>query len=222
MFRIILRCGTQSVTPPNITLNPILAKQLLSFGYASLSTAFNAGLTQLLDAYEIIPWRLMYTQQELTELFQKLGAPDPELWAASQIQEGINQLGRFLFLRQAWRQILDESDHTWIQSTIEESKRNPGAPYSGSGPALERLLQNGADPQDLTDVVRGMQSDLLFRICYLLSDPQIIEPELQDIHFGLFQLDEDGRIGEAIDGLHESVLHTDPTGREMRPRGNGV
>jgi len=30
--------------------------------------------------------------------------------------------------------------------------------------------------------------------------------------------DEEGNIVNAVNGLHESVLETDPTGREMRPR----
>ena len=49
-------------------------------------------------------WRSM-NEQELTELFRKLGAPHPEGWAHSQITEGILQLPRYLFLREAWRRI---------------------------------------------------------------------------------------------------------------------
>jgi hypothetical protein len=53
---------------------------------------------------------------ELTALFEKLGARSPESWARSQLSEGINQLQRFLFLRQAWSLILREDDTDWIQS----------------------------------------------------------------------------------------------------------
>jgi hypothetical protein len=35
---------------------------------------------------------------ELTALFEKLGARRPELWARSQLREGINQLQSFYFL----------------------------------------------------------------------------------------------------------------------------
>jgi hypothetical protein len=160
----------------------------------------------------------MYNQKELTELFQKLGAPNPELWAASQTEAGINQLGRFLVIRQMWREVLDENDHSWIQTYIEHSKRNPGAPCSGIGPALQRLLDKGADPQDVTDIVRVMQYYVLFGICYLFEDPNISEPELENFFWGIFQMNEDGEILDPIDGLHESVLSLDPTGREMRPR----
>jgi hypothetical protein len=39
-----------------------------------------------------------------------------------------------------------------------------------------------------------------------------------DILWVLAQVDEDGDLIGPIGGLHESVLETDPTGREMRPR----
>src|SRR5918997_484681 len=117
--------------------------------------------------------------EELTNLFRKLGAKEPEEWASSQLQEGINQLGRFLFLRQAWREVVPEDDHSWIQTQIDDSARNPGAPCSGIGGALKNLLAKGADPQDITDVVRVMQYYILFGLCYLLEDPGELEPEVR-------------------------------------------
>jgi hypothetical protein len=165
---------------------------------------------------------MMYTKKELTRLFSKLGAREPESWAASQISEGINQLGRYLFLRQAWREVVDDNDHSWIQAQITWSASNQGEPCSGIGPALQRLVDRGADPQDITDVVRVKQYEVLFQICYLLGDPSLPEQELEDFCWGLFQVDQNGKIGEPIDGLHESVLETDPTVREMRPRNQGV
>lgn len=155
---------------------------------------------------------------ELTELFRKLGAPEPENWASSQLREGINQLGRFLFLRQAWREVVPEDDQSWIQAEINHSDKEPGAPCSGIGSALKNLLAAGADPQDITDVVRVMQYNLLFRLCYLLGDPGELEPEVQHMSWGLVQLDEQGEVVARIDCLHESLLGMDPTGREMRPR----
>jgi hypothetical protein len=38
------------------------------------------------------------------------------------------------------------------------------------------------------------------------------------VDWGLFLIEESGVPGARIAGLHESVLETDPTGREMRPR----
>jgi hypothetical protein len=164
----------------------------------------------------------MTNLKELTALFKKLGAPEPESWASSQLTEGINQLGRYLFLRQAWKQVIDEDDHSWIQAQIDRSLEHPGRPCSGIGPALQRLLDHGANPQDLTDVVRVMQYELLFGLCYLLGDPGLEEPEVQDISWGLIQFDKNGDAVAEISGLYESLLGMDPTGREMRPRKTSV
>jgi len=80
-------------------------------------------------------------------------------------------------------------------------------------------LEKGASAQDLTDIVRGKQAELLHYFCYLLGDPSFPEKELSELQWGLFEIDVDGNpIPPGISMLHESVLSTDPTGREMRPR----
>jgi hypothetical protein len=86
------------------------------------------------------------------------------------------------------------------------------------GLALERLKGAGASDRDLTDLVRGKQAELLFSLCYLLEDPGIDEPEGQDVLWSLLQITEEGEIVGPMSGLHESVLETGPTGREMPPR----
>lgn len=40
----------------------------------------------------------------------------------------------------------------------------------------------------------------------------------EEVRWGLFQVDDDGPPIAPLAGLHESVLETDPTEREMRPR----
>lgn len=158
-------------------------------------------------------------QKELTELFRQLGARDPEGWAASQTSEGISQLHRFLFLRQAWERVASESDDEWIDQEIASSKQHPGQPFSGIGHALARMQAKGVAREDIVDLVRGMQARLLFDFCYLLADPSIVESSVEDLGWALVETDDDFEpTGEVISGLHESVLDTDPTGREMRPR----
>lgn len=155
---------------------------------------------------------------QLTRLFDLAGAANPASWAHSEIEENIPQLARFLFLRQAWRRVLSETESEWIERGIAESKRNTGAPGASLGPALERCLATGCTREDLLTVARTAQWQLLHAICYLLSDPAIEDPELRHIGWELVEIDPQGRRGRAIGGLHESVLETDPTGREMRPK----
>jgi hypothetical protein len=78
---------------------------------------------------------------ELTALFEKLGAREPGSWARSQLSEGINQLQRFLFLRQAWSLILREDDTDWIHGEIARAQRRPDGPYAGVGHALRRCVE---------------------------------------------------------------------------------
>jgi hypothetical protein len=161
-------------------------------------------------------------QEELTAVFRKLGARDPESWARSQILEGINQLARFLFLRQAWRLVVSEGDPGWIESGIKHAEAKPQDPYAGVGLALKTLRSLGAGDREITDIVRGMQAELLFQLCYLLDEGGDLESEVLGVQWGLLQIAPDGRPLEPIGELHESVLNTDPTGREMRPRASAA
>jgi hypothetical protein len=157
--------------------------------------------------------------EQLTEVFLRAGAPNPERWARSQIEEGIGQLHRFLFLRQAWHGVVSEGDRSWISKAVEAAEAHSSAPFAGVGLALKRLRDTGASESDLVDLVRGMQAQLLFHICYLLDDPSIDDRELSEVGWALVETDaEFAPTKKAIGGLHESVLGTDPTGREMRPR----
>lgn len=155
---------------------------------------------------------------ELMAVFRRLGARDPEGWARSQIAEGINQLARYLFLRQAWGLVVDESDADWIERHIKRAEAKPREPYAGVGLALKALRARGAEGDEILDLVRGVQAELLFDLCYLLDEGGDHEAEALGVEWGLVEIDQEGRPRERIDGLHESVLGTDPTGRELRPR----
>lgn len=151
-------------------------------------------------------------RQELITLFAGLGARNPEQWAKSQLDENIPQLARFLFLRQAWKLVVSPDDRTWMQANTDSS--NPGSAITA---ALQRLREKGASEEDLTTVVRVMQWRLLSAFCYLLDDPGNLEDEVGDVAWRLFEVDKNGKPIAAISGLHESVLETEPSGREMRP-----
>lgn len=160
--------------------------------------------------------------KDLTALFNKLGADDPDSWAKSQINEGIPQLLRFIFLKHAWDFVVSEEDFSWIQNEINNSRRYPGNPYSGIGIALEKCLEKGAKKSHLTEIARGLQAEMIFNIARIIDTPEIpLDSSLDDVEWGLFQVDKEGKpIGRKIHGLYESVLTFDPTGREMRPSKN--
>ena len=51
----------------------------------------------------------------LLDIFKQLGAADPERWADSEESEGVPQVARYQFLRQAWRQVVAMGDTSWIE-----------------------------------------------------------------------------------------------------------
>ena len=159
------------------------------------------------------------SEEELTRLFRELGASSPEQWARSQIAEGIPQLLRFLFLKSAWKNIPNEGDFTWIETEIQEANADPDRPYAGLGLSLSRCINQGVSIEDLNEIARCLRAQMLFSVGYLVDGPEYFLDSIEDISWGLFQTDADGRpVGKQISGLHESVLEFDSTGREMRPR----
>lgn len=150
------------------------------------------------------------TRDELTELFAGLGADNPQGWANSQIDEGIPQLHRYVFLRQAWQSVLDPGNPHWIDNL----RRDQSVVTAPARDALERSLATGAAPADLEVLIRHMQRELLFSVCCLLGDPGSIEPEVDGVSWGLFVTDADGDPIAPLEMLHESVIATDPLGSE--------
>ena len=121
---------------------------------------------------------------------------------------------------QAWRSVVTEGDPKWIDQAIARAARHPNEPYAGVGVSLASLRKRGATDAEITDLVRGMQAELLFQLCHLLDDPGDVDADVADVTWALVQTDEDGNVLNTVGGLHESVLEQDPTGREMRPRGD--
>jgi hypothetical protein len=171
-------------------------------------------------------WRFhMAKEQEIEKLaahFRELGAYHPEGWARSQVEEGIPQYARFIFLREAWKRVVADGDTSWIETQIAAATRQPRGPGASIGPALNRMLAAGASREDIADVVRVMQWRVVAGMAYQLDDPGLVDypsKDLPQVGWALFEVDEDGKPLHPIKGLHESVLDTDPTGREMRPKG---
>jgi hypothetical protein len=156
-------------------------------------------------------WKLM-NEQELTGLFRRLGAPNPEMWAHSQMVEDIPQLARFLFARQALREMISPDDRTWM---FEVPPKKPDDPGAGLGSALDGLLSAGAQIEDLTTVVRAMQHRLLVGFCALLDDPGDLEDEVSDLRWRLFLINEDDRPVAPMTDLLGALLAVDPTAKSF-------
>ena len=151
------------------------------------------------------------TQDELTELFRKLGVSNPESWASSQVNEGIPQLGRYLVIRAMWDCVTRAGTTNWIDYELKHSADLP------HGKALQQMLDAGVSQEAITELVRFKEAEALREVCYLLEDytsvPQNSNPDTGEeyVRWGLHELDaEDQPTPTPINGLHESFWSLDP------------
>jgi hypothetical protein len=113
--------------------------------------------------------------------------------------------------------IIQAGDMAWIEAYLSAAEREPDGSSPGVGHALKRLIADGARREDLTALVRGMQSELLFAFCYLLEDPNIADEGVEHVGSRLVETDADyNPTDRPIGGLHESVFETDPARPENR------
>ncbi|MGH1470704.1 MAG: hypothetical protein ACRBCS_05885 [Cellvibrionaceae bacterium] len=156
------------------------------------------------------------TKEELIKIFKNLGADEPESWADSQIKEGIPQLCRFLFLKGMWDSVVPDNEK-WVDEYVNDTMENEC--FSGASIAIRKMIECGVPKKYITELCRGIGGELIFNIATMIDDPSVLL-ENDVVSWGLFELDGNGNPKSLIAGLHESVLETDPTGRECLPREN--
>jgi hypothetical protein len=158
----------------------------------------------------------------LAAAFRKLGFSEEESRrkAEYQVSSERPELARMSFLKCAWAGVISEGNSEWIERRIESFRRDPNGEGSGAGRALELLLRIGANPNDLTDLVRAMQHETLSEVCCVIDNcgDTYNDPFNPKAHWHLVLSEVCPPEKNDVGGLHESVLETDPTGREMRPR----
>lgn len=135
--------------------------------------------------------------EELTAKFRAAGCGNPESWAASEINENIAQYARFIFLRELWKLVIPKGSREWL--------RHLDLPDDdGSGGPKRRLKESSASIDDLAELVRAAQTDVIRNVASLL-DGYTPEGGMVEINWGLYELDDDGIPQRDMDGLHESV-----------------
>ena len=137
----------------------------------------------------------------LTHAFAALGAQDPERWAKSHVQEGIDQIGRFVFLRALWSHVVKDGRFVDKQRKDQTALR----------PVVDRLLSCGASEDDLVRLVRALQVQLLVDVCQILDDPSDND---EGVRWGLWRMDKRGLPLWQLPELRLDVLDVDPLAEE--------
>lgn len=154
--------------------------------------------------------------KQLSAIFRKYGADDPEAWAHSQLAEGIPQLAIFSFAKALWEGIVDENRLDWIDAEMNYSEKYPGRLGSQTGVIVKEMLSKGISREMITELVRVQQYHAIYNACTLIDGSYV--PDVPITHWRLQQMDDNGHPVAIIQGLHEVILSLDPTGRELRPK----
>lgn len=108
--------------------------------------------------------------------------------------------------RHLWQMVVDEDQPQprWLDHPAYQS------------PALERVLDSGVDTQDLTDLIRDIQVQMIVNFAQFLDYPQEDAGDLP-AEFELLVGNIEGP-NQAVSGIHKALVQADPTSRFGAPR----
>lgn len=135
--------------------------------------------------------------EALTGVFTALGARDPERWARAHVEHGLDQIGRFVFLKALWNRVARDGRF------LDRLRRDVGESHE----VVERLLMCGAREADLVQLVRQMQVQLLVDMMQILDDPSDND---EGVRWGLWRMDRRGLPLWQLADLRLDVLDVDP------------
>ncbi|MFD7491643.1 hypothetical protein ACFV8T_04385 [Streptomyces sp. NPDC059832] len=138
------------------------------------------------------------------------------------------------FLATLWSLVVDEDGYTdghpsWLEPELRSDQQGNGPADAGTS-ALQRVLACGVDPDDLTDLVRERQHEVLYNVCQLIDDPGLLGIGLDhegsrpaEFRWELVAVRDEEPAGRApVHGLHSSLDELDPSGRHGEPRGRPI
>ncbi|SRR5216117_2550484 len=162
------------------------------------------------------------TVEEQVEEMRRLGYDEPELTVRSEVSENFPQRAKFLLLRKIWSDAIDawrDGVSNWIARYLKFQKEDPDGCFSDAGAALRRMRDVGVSETDIASVARMVAYETAFSVVYMLDYGRNEHAPKHMPGWGLFETNQNGdSTGRDMDGLHESILSADPSGREGRVR----
>lgn len=133
--------------------------------------------------------------QALAKVFAALGARNAETWARTHVDDGSDELGRFVLLRAMWLRSIEPG------RLLANARKDKAA-----GPAVERLMKN-ASITDLDALIRFAQRSSLDDVCKVLDDPADND---DGIRWAVFRIDAKGLPLWGLDRLRTGLDDSEP------------
>ncbi len=135
--------------------------------------------------------------EALASVFTALGAREPERWARSHVETGLDQIGRYVFMRALWGRVVKDGRF------LDKMRRAPGETRA----VIEKLMMTGAQEADLVALVRALQVQLLVDVAQILDDPSDND---EGVRWGLWRMDKRGLPLWQLSDLRLDLLEVDP------------
>ena len=139
----------------------------------------------------------MDNQADLAKKFAMLGVLDPQVWAGSQLKEGIDQISRATMLRAMSDIVLESeemvklfSEAEWVADPVRD--------------AANRLCTSEEALEDMAKVAKAAVYYALSSVMILSDGNAAIANNPANLEIGLFKLNENFEPSSQINGLHES------------------
>ncbi len=171
--------------------------------------------------------------EALAETFRGLGAGEPEAWALSEVEDGIPQLARFIFLRRLWRgaeewtlppaewfaerepppaddEDAEDDDGSSAEAASEDEADGEPA-FLAAQQAVQRILAAGVDAEDLKEVARAVFLHAVFDAVQTVDEGH--DPDAGEGLPGWLLTEVGGDLiltGRMLDKLHEDLFTTEP------------
>lgn len=133
--------------------------------------------------------------QALGKVFAALGARNAETWARTHVDDGSDELGRFVLLRAMWLRSVEPG------RLLANARKDKSA-----GPAVERLMKS-ASITDLDALIRFAQRSSLDDVCKVLDDPADND---DGIRWAVFRVDAKGLPLWTLDRLRAGLDDSEP------------
>lgn len=161
---------------------------------------------------------------ELEKKFRILGVSDIEFQISEELDENSNpRLAPLVLFHNIWGAVIRKNDIEWLEESIKhfEMRKELTGIAAAKWPqdddfltALHAVVQSGVDLKHITAIAKRAQEHLLNHVAYTLSNSDSDEPAFEDVHWAVFETDEEGNPLRQLNMLHELYGIVDPEGQE--------
>lgn len=164
--------------------------------------------------------KIQRKEADLRAKFTKLDVDELEYCIEDELDKHANpRLAPLVMFHQIWSAVLRTGETKWIDETMThfENRKTLEGVAAAMWPeeqemleALTAIKESGIDLRHITTLARRSQVHLLSHVAYTLSDSHSDEEEFRDVHWAVFETDEDEKPLRKMNVLHEYFGMVDP------------